>query len=37
MEQNFEGQRKKLLENDELALDVDIEVLNARLKRDGIN
>jgi hypothetical protein len=37
MEQNFSDQRKKLLENDELALDVDIEVLNARLKRDGIN
>jgi len=37
MEQTFSDQRKKLLENDELALDVDIEVLNARLKRDGIN
>jgi 5-bromo-4-chloroindolyl phosphate hydrolysis protein len=37
MEQNFADQHKKLLENDELALDVDIEVLNARLKRDGIH
>jgi 5-bromo-4-chloroindolyl phosphate hydrolysis protein len=37
MEQTFEAQRQKLLENDVLTLDVEIEVLNARLKREGIN
>jgi len=26
-----------LLENDALSLDVEIEVLNARLKREGVN
>jgi 5-bromo-4-chloroindolyl phosphate hydrolysis protein len=36
MEQNFSDQHKKLLEHDALNLDVDIEVLNARLKREGI-
>lgn len=37
MEQTFEAQHQKLLENDMLTLDVEIEVLNARLKREGIN
>lgn len=36
MEQTFESQHQKLLENDLVSLDVDIEVLNARLKREGI-
>jgi 5-bromo-4-chloroindolyl phosphate hydrolysis protein len=37
MEETFEAQHRKLLENDLLSLDVDIEVLNARLKREGVN
>lgn len=37
MEQTFEAQYRKLLENDMLSLDVEIEVLNARLKREGVN
>jgi len=37
MEQTFAVQHKKLLENDALALDVEIEVLNARLKREGVH
>lgn len=37
MEQTFEAQHQKLLENDVLTLDVEIEVLKARLKREGIN
>jgi 5-bromo-4-chloroindolyl phosphate hydrolysis protein len=37
MEKTFEAQHQKLLENDVLTLDVEIEVLNARLKREGIN
>ena len=37
MEQTFEAQHRKLLENDMLSLDVEIEVLNARMKREGIN
>jgi 5-bromo-4-chloroindolyl phosphate hydrolysis protein len=37
MEQTFVAQHQKLLENDMLTLDVEIEVLNARLKREGIN
>lgn len=37
MEHTFEAQHRKLLENDMLSLDVEIEVLNARLKREGIN
>lgn len=37
MEQTFEAQHQKLLEHDELSLDVEIEVLNARLKREGVN
>jgi len=37
MERTFETQHQKLLENDALSLDVEIEVLNARLKREGIN
>jgi 5-bromo-4-chloroindolyl phosphate hydrolysis protein len=36
MEETFEFQHQKLLENDLLSLDVDIEVLNARLKREGV-
>jgi 5-bromo-4-chloroindolyl phosphate hydrolysis protein len=36
MEETFEIQHQKLLENDLLSLDVDIEVLNARLKREGV-
>jgi 5-bromo-4-chloroindolyl phosphate hydrolysis protein len=37
MEQTFEAQHQKLLENDVMSLDVEIEVLNARLKREGVN
>ena len=37
MEHTFEAQHRKLLENDMLSLDVEIEVLNARLKREGVN
>jgi len=36
METTFEAQHQKLLENDLVSLDVDIEVLNARLKREGV-
>jgi 5-bromo-4-chloroindolyl phosphate hydrolysis protein len=36
LEQTFEAQHRKLLENDAVALDVEIEVLNTRLKREGI-
>jgi 5-bromo-4-chloroindolyl phosphate hydrolysis protein len=36
MEETFETQHQKLLENDLVSLDVDIEVLNARLKREGV-
>ncbi len=37
MENTFDAQHKKLLENDLTSLDVEIEVLNARLKREGVN
>ena len=37
MESTFDEQRKKLIENDLTSLDVDIEVLNTRLKREGVN
>lgn len=37
MEHHFEAQYQKLLDNDLLSLDVEIEVLNARLKREGID
>ena len=37
MESTFSDQHKKLIENDLTSLDVEIEVLNARLKREGIN
>jgi 5-bromo-4-chloroindolyl phosphate hydrolysis protein len=37
MEKTFAEQHRKLLENDVLSLDVDIEVLNARLKREGVS
>ena len=36
MERTFSEQRTKLLEQDAVSLDVDIEVLNARLKQEGI-
>jgi hypothetical protein len=36
MESTFEKQHQKLLENDLLSLDVDIEVLNTRMKREGL-
>jgi 5-bromo-4-chloroindolyl phosphate hydrolysis protein len=36
MENTFETQHQKLLENDLMSLDVDIEVLNARLKHEGV-
>ena len=36
MENTFEAQYDKLLEHDLVSLDVDIEVLNARLKREGV-
>ena len=34
MENTFAQQHQKLLQHDAMALDVDIEVLSARLKRD---
>jgi 5-bromo-4-chloroindolyl phosphate hydrolysis protein len=37
MESTFDAQHKKLIENDLTSLDVEIEVLNARLKREGVN
>lgn len=37
MESTFDAQHRKLLEHDALALDVEIEVLAARLKRDGVS
>ncbi len=37
MESTFDTQYDKLIENDLTSLDVDIEVLNARLKREGVN
>jgi 5-bromo-4-chloroindolyl phosphate hydrolysis protein len=36
MERTFEEQHQKLLENDLVSLDVEIEVLNARLKHEGV-
>jgi 5-bromo-4-chloroindolyl phosphate hydrolysis protein len=36
MENSFSQQHKKLLEHDTMALDVDMEVLSARLKREGV-
>jgi hypothetical protein len=36
MESTFAAQHAKLLEKDTLALDVEIEVLNARLRQEGI-
>lgn len=35
MEQTFEAQHRKLLDNDVLSLDAEIEVLNARLKHEA--
>jgi 5-bromo-4-chloroindolyl phosphate hydrolysis protein len=37
MESTFETQHRKLLERDLVSLEVDIEVLNARLTRDGLS
>lgn len=37
MESTFDAQHRLLLEQDALALEVDIEVLNARLKREGLH
>jgi hypothetical protein len=37
MESTFDAQHMKLIENDLTSLDVEIEVLNARLKREGVN
>jgi 5-bromo-4-chloroindolyl phosphate hydrolysis protein len=36
MENSFANQHRKLLEHDTMALDVDMEVLSARLKREGV-
>jgi hypothetical protein len=36
MERTFAEQHRKLVEQDLVSLDVDIEVLNARLKREGL-
>lgn len=36
MEKSFTEQHRRLLESDALSLDVEIEVLNARLKREGL-
>jgi 5-bromo-4-chloroindolyl phosphate hydrolysis protein len=36
MENSFTQQHRKLLEHDTMALDVDMEVLSARLKREGV-
>ena len=36
MEETFALQHRKLIENDVLALDVEIEVLNARMRREGV-
>ena len=36
MENSFSQQHRKLLEHDTMALDVDMEVLSARLKREGV-
>jgi 5-bromo-4-chloroindolyl phosphate hydrolysis protein len=36
MEKTFADQHRRLLENDALSLDVEIEVLNARLKQEGV-
>jgi 5-bromo-4-chloroindolyl phosphate hydrolysis protein len=37
METTFAEQHRKLLKQDALSLDVDIEVLNARLRREGVS
>ncbi len=37
MESTFDQQHTKLIEKDLTSLDVEIEVLNARLKREGVN
>jgi 5-bromo-4-chloroindolyl phosphate hydrolysis protein len=36
MENSFTQQHRRLLEHDTMALDVDMEVLSARLKREGV-
>jgi 5-bromo-4-chloroindolyl phosphate hydrolysis protein len=37
MEHTFSEQQRKLLESDVLSLDVELEVLNARLKQEGVS
>jgi hypothetical protein len=37
MEQTFATQHRKLLEHDVMNLDAEIEVLNARLKHEGVD
>jgi 5-bromo-4-chloroindolyl phosphate hydrolysis protein len=37
MEQTFSQQQRKLLESDAVSLDVEMEVLNARLKQEGVS
>jgi hypothetical protein len=36
MEATFDQQHRKLVEHELLSLDVDIEVLNDRIKREGL-
>jgi hypothetical protein len=36
MERTFSDQHRRLLESDALSLDVEMDVLNARLKQGGI-
>jgi 5-bromo-4-chloroindolyl phosphate hydrolysis protein len=37
MEQTFSQQQRRLLESDAVSLDVEMEVLNARLKQEGVS
>jgi len=37
MEQTFSQQQRKLLETDVVSLDVEMEVLSARLKQQGVS
>jgi hypothetical protein len=36
MEHTFSEQHRKLLESDAVSLDIEMEVLNARLKQEGV-
>jgi hypothetical protein len=36
MEGTFAEQHRRLVEHEQLSLDVDIEVLNERLRREGL-